>query len=182
MNTNPFDELPQNTLADGTREAARRTSEAAQDALRKTTEATQNALRKTGEVAQQALHRTSEAAQATYQSARTGCEHTLSSTRTYVQKNPLPAVIGAFALGAVISLVLANTRRHEPTLRERLLDDPLDSIRETIFAALAPVGKRLHHNYDSARDTAGEALERAQENASSWGKQLRRASHNLKFW
>lgn len=159
MNTNPFNEPPLSDLADGAKEAALRAGETARQA---------------GAAAREA----GAAAQDTYQEA-------VTRTRAYVQENPLPAMLGAFALGAVLSFVIAGPRREE-TLRERYVDDPLESIRDTIFAALAPVGKRLHDGYESARDDAEEALDHAHDSASrhakSWSKQLRSAGHNLKFW
>lgn len=135
--------------------------------------------------AKDAVHEAEAAAKDALHSASENCKDTITRTEAYVRENPAPAFIGAFILGAALGLVLAG-HRHEPSFRERIVDDPLDAIRDTIFAALAPVGKRLRESYDSARESAEDFVEHAQDNASrhadSWGKQLRRASHNLKFW
>lgn len=197
MNPNPFNEPPSNAQVDRAREAANALAERAKESAAhladRAKDGANNLADKAKETAshladsaRDAARKTSQVAQDTYESARTNLDDTIERTRTYVRENPVPAVIGAFAIGAVVSFILTGARRHEPTFRERYVDDPLESIRDTVYAALAPVGKRLHDQYDSARESAADALDHAQDSASrhanSWSKQIRRAGHNLKFW
>lgn len=170
---------------DAAKETASKVGAAAKETAHKVSEAATEAAHKAGEVAKETAHRVGDAARESYVHVREGCEHTLSRTRTYVRENPVPALLGAFALGALLSYSLSS-RRREPTFRERYVDDPLESIRDTVFAALAPVGKRLHNSYESAHHTAEDVLDNAHDQLSkrgkAWAKHLRNAGQHLKFW
>ena len=114
-------------------------------------------------------------------------DDTVSRTKTYVRQNPVPVMLGALALGAALGYMIALSRREESTLRERLVEEPLHTAREAIYAVLAPVANRLHERYDSTRESAGKALNQLQNTPSartvdSWFNQLGRVSNNLKFW
>ena len=111
---------------------------------------------------------------------------TLASSKEYVRQNPVLVVAGALAFGAAIGCMLMMARR-QPTFRERYVDEPLDSAREAILAALAPAAQRLHEEYDSARDGAGKAMDRLHRfnpgrTVDSLSTQIGRVGNNLKFW
>ena len=112
-------------------------------------------------------------------------EDTLVRSKEYVRENPVPVVLGALALGVAIGYLIVTARR-EPTFRERYVDDPLNTARDALYAALAPVAHRLHEGYDTARDGAGKAMDKMHRNSSravdSWSDQIGRVGSNLKFW
>ncbi len=77
--------------------------------------------------------------------------------------------------------------RRKPTFSERYADEPMAAVREVILEALAPVTQRVHKGYDSARDGAGEAMDRVHSvvsgrNGDSLSNQIGRIGSNLKFW
>ncbi len=112
-------------------------------------------------------------------SITTQVKDSLSHTKEYARKNPMPVLFGALALGAAVGCVIALTRREEPSLRERFVDQPLSDFREAVYAALAPVSERLHDDYASARKGAERTLAHT---GNSLSNQLGRVSRNLKFW
>lgn len=114
-------------------------------------------------------------------------EDTVNRTKAYVRQNPVPIVLGALAFGAALGYLIVMTRREEPTLRERFVDEPLHTARNAIYAALAPVAQRLHKEYNSARDGAGKAMDKLHRSqpsrtVDSWSDQIGRVGSNLKFW
>lgn len=115
-------------------------------------------------------------------------DDSVSRTKAYVRENPVPVILGAFAIGATLGYMMALTRRgEEPTFRERLTGEPLQTARETIYAVLAPVASRIHERYDSTRERAAKAMSKLQHTPSartvdSWFDQLGRVGSNLKFW
>jgi len=144
-----------------------------EETLRNATEAVRNG-------AQQAQDAVKEACQSLSDKA----EETLQRTKECVRQNPMPVLLGALVCGAAIGCLVALTRRPEPTLRERFLEDPVHTARDILQATFQPVGRRIHEGYDSARDGAGRAFESFQEHfpthrAESLGRQILR---NLKFW
>lgn len=60
-----------------------------------------------------------------------------------VKENPLPFVLGAFALGLVVGLSIPG---REPTAREKYLEEPLDDIRRM----LGKLSNTLQHQTSSA--------------------------------
>ncbi|MCX6865486.1 MAG: hypothetical protein NTV46_04570 [Verrucomicrobia bacterium] len=113
-------------------------------------------------------------------------EDSLATSKDYVRQNPVLVVAGAIAFGAAIGCLLMMARR-QPTFRERYVDEPLDSARDAILAALAPVAQRLHEGFDSARDGAGKAMDRVPHfnpgrAVDSLSGQIGRFGSNLKFW
>ena len=135
-----------------------------------------------------------EAANHVSDSARNACqtmtatvEDTVARSKEYARQNPVPVILGALAFGAALGYMIMMTRREEPTFRERFAGDPVNTAREAIYAALAPVARRIHDEFDSARDGAGAALDKLHSfhpsrAADSWSGQLRRVGSNLKFW
>jgi len=132
------------------------------------------------EVVKDKAHHASDVAKDMYQSARLKAEDTLATSREYVERNPVPSVLGAIAFGAVVGglLMLATRRR---SFGERYVDAPMDSMREMFLSALAPVTHRVHDGYDSARHHVGKSLGRAHRSCSV-SDQLGRVGRNLKFW
>ncbi len=61
-----------------------------------------------------------QAAKDLYKTASVRAEDTLVQSKQYVRENPLPTVIGAFALGLTLGCLLGMAQHHpEPTLRDR---------------------------------------------------------------
>jgi ElaB/YqjD/DUF883 family membrane-anchored ribosome-binding protein len=99
-NPPPFDQLPQaaKDLADHATQAAKDAAQAAKD------------LYKTAAVRAEDL----------YHTAAVRAEDTLVQSKQYVRENPLPTVIGAFALGITLGCLLGMAQHHpEPTMRDR---------------------------------------------------------------
>ena len=167
--------------------------EAAKDTIHKVTaklqegvECTKGYPQQAVEVTKDAAHRVSDSAKDIYHSAAQKSEDTLATTKEYVRQNPVPVVLGALALGAAIGYIIMSNRR-KPTFGERFADQPLNSVREAILSALAPVSQRVHDGYDSARDGVGKVLERAHHFGSartsdSMSDRISRVGSNLKFW
>jgi ElaB/YqjD/DUF883 family membrane-anchored ribosome-binding protein len=139
------------------------------------------ALQQLPQRAREVAEHTREVMQERYQQVRAGAEQGLAAGQTYVREHPLPTVLGALALGTLIGFAIGISRREE-TFSERLSDHPLQAIREAVIAALAPAADRIHDSYDSARDSASKALNRAGRSTDSWLHSLSRAGSNLKFW
>lgn len=182
MNTNPLKDSPFNRIPESAKEAAGNASASIKEAAQFATDAVKDGSRHAADAA----HNATEAAKEMYQDLSAKAEDTMVRTKEYVRQNPVPAVLGALAFGVALGYMLVTARR-EPTFRERYVDEPLDSAREAIIAALAPVAQRLHESLDSARDGAGKAMDRAQRfnpsrTIDSISEQLGRVGSNLKFW
>lgn len=175
------------------RDVATDVTDAAKDAYKTLSSKVEEGAGRTKEYAQHAVdatrdaaHRATDTAKDMYQSAALKTEDTLATSKEYVRQNPVLVVVGALAFGAAIGCMLVMARRH-PTFRERYVDEPLDSAREAILAALAPATRRLHEGFDSARDDAGKAMGRAHRfnpgrTVDSLSGQIGRIGSNLKFW
>ncbi len=136
------------------------------------------------EAAREAVQHATSAARETCHDMVAKAEETGVRAKEYVRQNPIPVVLGALALGVALGYLAVISRRHEQTLRERYVDDPLISARDAIYAALAPAAQRLHDGYDSAREGAGKAMDKLHRarSADSWSDQIGRIGSNLKFW
>ena len=175
------------------KDAATDANDAAKDAYKTLSSKVGEGVERTTEYARHAAdatmdaaHRATDTAKDMYQSAALKAEDTLAASKEYVRQNPVLVVVGALAFGAAIGCMLMMARR-QPTFRERYVDEPLDSAREAILAALAPVAHRLHEGYDSARDGAGKAMDRVHRfnpgrTVDSLSGQIGRIGNNLKFW
>ena len=78
-------------------------------------------------------------------------ERTTSALREgegFVRENPLPAVLGAMAIGFVLGY-LAHSRR-EPTFQERYLDAPLEDLGRTLRA----LGDKTSRQAEKGADVA----------------------------
>ena len=182
MNTEFHSKPPMNQLPEAAREIARQATEMAAESAHRASAAVKDV---TGAVRDAASDVTG-AAKDMYQSAALKAEDTLATSKEYVRQKPLLVVVGAIAFGAAIGCMLMMARR-QPAFRERCVDEPLDSAREAILAALAPVAQRLHEGYDSARDGAGKAIDRVHRfnpgrTVDSLAGQIGRVGNNLKFW
>jgi ElaB/YqjD/DUF883 family membrane-anchored ribosome-binding protein len=149
-------------------------------------EAAGEIARRATDAAEEIVHRAADTTKDMCLSASLKAEDTLATSKEYVRQNPVLVVAGALAFGAVIGGMLMMARR-QPTFRERYVDEPLDSVREAILAALAPVAQRLHEGIDSARDGAGKAMDRVHRfnpgrSVDSLSGQISRVGSNLKFW
>ncbi len=176
MTTNTPQAPPLNQLPERVKEAAQHATDAAKQAVHQATDAVKDGAQHATDAAKDMCHTMS-----------IKLEDTMVRTKEYVRQNPVPVVLGALAFGAALGYMVVMARREEPTFRERYVDEPLHSARDAIYAAFAPVARRIHDEYDSARDGAGKAMDRLHRyhpsrTVDSWSDQLRRVSSNLKFW
>lgn len=167
--------------------------EAAKEIAKKTAAATKgitNAVEDIGENVVDAGKSTAryaaDKARALYQSAAERADESLTASKEYVCRNPVPAVLGAFAFGAAIGCLLMLARR-KPTFSERYADEPLAAVREALIGALAPVTQRVHDGYDSARAGADKVIDRVHNLASkrdcnSFSNRVGRIGSNLNLW
>jgi ElaB/YqjD/DUF883 family membrane-anchored ribosome-binding protein len=169
-----------NQAADTAKDAARHAAETAKEAARHAADSAKEATQRAKEAA---LH-ARETATDIYQNVSSKVEGGVVRSKEYAQQHPLPVILGTLAFGAAIGILVAMTRRAEPTFRERLTDEPLHLAREAIFAVLAPVAHRLHEGYDIARVGALDTIHKLQPSrrSSSWSNQIGRARKSLKFW
>ncbi len=161
-------------------------TDAAKDAYKTLSSKVEEGVERTKEYAQHALDATKDTTRDMYQSAALKAEDTLATSKEYVRQNPVLVVVGVLAFGAAIGCMRMMARR-QPTTRQRYVDEPLDSAYKAIIAALAPVAQRLHEGYDSARDGAGNAMDRVHRfnpgrTVDSLSGQIGRVGSNLKFW
>jgi len=175
-----------NDVTGAVKDAAKDVTDAAKDGYKTLSSKVEEGVERTKEYAQHALDATKDAARDMYQSTALKAEDTLATSKEYVRRNPVLVVVGAFAFGAAIGCMLMMARR-QPTTRQRYVDEPLDSAHKAITAALAPVAQRLHEGYDSARDGAGKAMNRAHRfnpgrTVDSLSGQISHVGSNLKFW
>jgi len=138
------------------------------------------------EVTKDAAHRVTDSAKDIYHSVTHKSGDCLATSKDYVRRNPVPVVLGPLALGAAIGYLIMSNRRR-PTLGERFVDQPLNSVRDAILTAFAPVSQRVHDGYDSARGGVENVLERAHHfgsgcRADSMSDRIGRVGSNLKFW
>lgn len=193
MNTDIHSNPPKNPLPEATGEMIRQAAEGARDTYQKVSSKVEEGADLTRDFAQHAVATAKDAAYCAtdsakdlYQSAAVNAKDALATSRDCVRRNPVPFVLGAIAFGAAMGYLIVSARR-KPTFSERYAEEPLATMRETILAALAPVTQRVHDGYDSARDSAGKAMDRmhrsdAGRTAHSLSDQIGRISSNLKFW
>ena len=151
--------------------AREKTNEAVHVARDRATEAYGVARERT----QQALH-----------TAKDKTNQALAQSGQYVRENPLPALLGALAVGIVVGVIISR-KEEERTFRQRFAEDPVNTARGAIFAALAPIADKLHDQYDMARSGAQNAATRinSRENRRTlddFMSQARRTANHLKFW
>jgi hypothetical protein len=161
MNNDPQDKPPTNPpLSDITRDAVNGLSGAVKDVA----------------------HQASDAAKSCCTTMTENIEGSVDRAQDCMKRNPLVIVLGAVAVGMAMGCVVALSRHHRPTLRERFVDDPVQTTRDSLYAALAPVAQRLHDSYDNARDGAGRVMNGLHCSRHSWANQLGRVGNHLKFW
>lgn len=103
----------------------------------------------------------------------------------YVRQNPWTVILGAAAVGLVMGM--AFSRRHEPTMRERYLNEPADQVREMLFSILAPVAKRLQQEYGHLRSSVKGASEHLRDMDAGrlvepLSQQANRLGKFFRFW
>ncbi|OYW77507.1 MAG: hypothetical protein B7Z37_04020 [Verrucomicrobia bacterium 12-59-8] len=114
-NPPPFDQLPQaaKDLADHATQAAK---DAAQHGIAATKDAAQHATQAAKDLYKSAATR----AEDIYHTAAVRAEDTLVQSKQYVRENPVPVVLGAFAVGLTLGCLMGLSHHHpEPTLRDR---------------------------------------------------------------
>lgn len=105
--------------------------------------------------ARQGATRVMDEVKARTSDARAQADEMFHRGEDYVRENPVPVVIGAFVAGLLVGLALS--RRHEPTARERYVDEPLQQAKDLLYAALTPVAKQLQTQYGAVR-SAGKKV------------------------
>jgi hypothetical protein len=76
----------------------------------------------------------------------------------YVRQNPVPALIGAVALGFAIGLLARSAephRRHEP------IQDCLDETGDFFSSLFSPVAKKSRHAYSASSRAVRDAVDAA---------------------
>lgn len=116
MNTNPppFDQLPQ-----AAKDLADHAAQAAKDAAQRSIAATKDAAQSATQAAKDIYKSAATRAEDMYHTAAVRAEDTLVQSKQYVRENPVPVVLGAFALGLTLGCLMGLPHRHEPTMRER---------------------------------------------------------------
>ena len=166
MNNDPKDKSTPQALTDAAKQIAQTASAAATDAVHQ---------------AKDAMHQANDAARSCCTTVSAKVEDGVVRAQSYLHRNPLTVMLGAVAVGMAVGCLMGLNRR-VPTLRERFTEDPVQTTRDTLYAALAPVAQRLHSGYDTARHSAEKALNGSHCSNDSWSNQLGRAGSNLKFW
>jgi ElaB/YqjD/DUF883 family membrane-anchored ribosome-binding protein len=134
-------------------------------------------LAEAGDIARKKMESAKETASETMHMAREKVESAGSSLLQWTRENPATALATMFASGFVIGCAFA-LGRHEKTFGQRLSEHPMDTLREAVYSALAPIGEKLHEAADSARAAGGKAA----KNGHAWADRIRDAGDNLKFW
>ncbi|MEA3209230.1 MAG: hypothetical protein QOE70_2287 [Chthoniobacter sp.] len=143
---------------------------------------TTESLPATGE---DAVQRAKNYAQGAANEVRSQAGQALAKGEAYARENPVPVVLGALGIGILIGLALGQ--RHEPTARERYVDEPLNQARELLHSLLAPVAKSLREQYGQARSAAQNAADSVSDLDPSRYvdpllKEAGRTARKFKFW
>lgn len=193
MSTDTHSQRPLGQLPEDAKAIAHQTSEAVRDAAKSAstiakdvTNEVHDALGEVTNTAKDMAERAGNTLERAHQSAVLKAGDILETSRVYVRRNPLPAVLGAIAFGAVMGYAMVALGRKR-TLRERYTHEPLTAAHEAILRALAPVSQRLREGYDSVRDGAGQAIDRVSSlgtghTRDSLSQQIGRIGNKLKFW
>ena len=91
----------------------------AKDAAQRGLDATKDAAQHAGQAAKDLYQSAASRAEDIYHSAAARAEDTLVQSKQYVRENPVPVVLGAFAVGLTLGCLMGLSHHHEPTLRER---------------------------------------------------------------
>lgn len=182
MNTEIQLDPPQQKLTQIAKNTIQKLSSKVEEGVQSTQGYAQHAMEDTKDAA----HRVTDSAKEIYHSAAQKSGEKLSASKEYMRQNPVPVLLGALALGAAIGYIIMSNRR-KPTFVDRFADEPLNSVRDTILTAFAPVSQRVHDGYDSARDGVGKVIDRAHNigsgrSADSISDRIGRIGNNLKFW
>ena len=101
------------------KEAAQQASQSVKDAAQRGLDATKDAAQHAGQAAKDLYQSAASRAEDIYHSAAARAEDTLVQSKQYVRENPVPVVLGAFAVGLTLGCLMGLSHHHEPTLRER---------------------------------------------------------------
>ncbi len=92
---------------------------AAKDAVQNAGQAARDLYQSAAHRAEDLYHSAAHRAEDLYHTAAARAEQTLDQSKKYVRENPVPSVLGAFALGLTLGALLGLSHHHQPTLRER---------------------------------------------------------------
>lgn len=188
----PLNELPEKAgeiaqqASTATREALATARDRAGAALATAREKTNEAMHVARDRATEAYGVARERTQQALHTAKDKTNEALTHSGNYVKENPIPALLGALAVGIVVG-VLISRKEEERTFRQRFAEDPVNTARGAVFAALAPIAEKLHDQYDMARSGAQHAVDRINTRQNRRAvddilSQARRTASQFKFW
>ena len=106
------------------------------------------------------------------------------SADTYVRENPVPAILGALAVGFALGLM--TRLLEEPERRTSTVEDLLHDTRDALRGVLGAAAKKSRHAFDSSTDAvrgaastvAGKARDLEEDAVDSVAKWWKRAWSN----
>lgn len=168
------------------RQAADDISESANVELKEGAQAANDSAGKANEATKKVAKQATEKTKELQRSASSKAEQALEASEKQVRRNPLPVLIGAIAFGASIGLLLCRNR-YKRSLVNRYVDEPLDSVGQSLVAALRPLGKKACRGLSFARNRADRAMDRIDQfgkkgKCDALSHRMGRIGSNLKFW
>lgn len=184
MNTDDAKETV-NRLADNVSDAAQRAGNLAQDAGQRVSGLAHDATQRVSEFAHDAGQRVSGLAHDAAEVVKQKADRSISVSQDYVRGNPLPTILGALAVGMVVGYLVS--RREEEEKVQKLAREPLHAARDAVYSILGPISDRLHHQYDSAKDSADDLYHRINSRKNRKAAEgllddARKLGSSLKFW
>lgn len=188
----PLNQLPEKAgeiaqqASTATREAIATARDRAGAALATAREKTNEAMHVARDRATEAYGVARDQTQKALHTAKDKTNEALAQSGNYVKENPIPALLGALAVGIVVGILISR-KEEERTFRQRFAEDPVNTARGAVFAALAPIAEKLHDQYDMARSGAQHAVNRINTRQNRRAvddivSQARRTASHLKFW
>jgi hypothetical protein len=84
--------------------------------------------------------------------AAENAQGTLDESADFVRANPIPVVLGAFALGVLVAMLLP---RRDLSVRQRYLEAPLEELKDL----LGTVARKVERSTEEASGQASSAFE-----------------------
>ncbi|MDQ3622406.1 MAG: hypothetical protein M3463_07960 [Verrucomicrobiota bacterium] len=119
-------------------------------------------------------------AQETFETAREQTREAVVRGQRYVRENPVPAIVGAFALGAFVGILLSH--REKESVRERYWDEPVSASRDWFSSLCSSVAGALRGPYEATRSSVEHAARELGAHAEPAVKHARRTGRKLGFW
>jgi len=119
-------------------------------------------------------------AQETFETAREQTREAVVRGQRYIRENPVPAIVGAFALGAFVGILLSH--REKESARERYWDEPVSAGKDWFHSLCSSVANALRGPYEATRSSVEHAAEEFGAQAGPALKQARKTGRKLGFW